>query len=207
MSTFKNPVGPQPSSVYWRRRLLVGAGVLAVILVIVLIVARPGSGKPSPTATTPAASQPSDTPAAQPSGGASGTVAPCTAAHVSITPVTDSTVYAAGVNPKLSMTMTNTGTQPCAMTLGSDVQVYQITSGSDLIWQSTDCQTNPVPLVQTLEPGKPLVFPPFAWDRTRSSKSTCSSKRPQVTAGGASYHLSVTVNGFPSTTSKQFILK
>ena len=37
MSTFKHPVGPQPSKVYWRRRLLVGLGILAVIVVIVLI--------------------------------------------------------------------------------------------------------------------------------------------------------------------------
>ncbi|MFL0711298.1 MAG: hypothetical protein ACJLS2_00255 [Microcella pacifica] len=52
MSTLRNPVGPQPPQVYWRRRLVVGLGILAVIIIIILIVVRPGAGD---TATDPGA--------------------------------------------------------------------------------------------------------------------------------------------------------
>ena len=34
---FRNPVGPQPPSVYWRGRLVLGLGWLAVIISVVLI--------------------------------------------------------------------------------------------------------------------------------------------------------------------------
>ena len=43
MSTIKHPVGPQSSKVYWRRRLVVGLGLLAVLVIILLIIVRPGS--------------------------------------------------------------------------------------------------------------------------------------------------------------------
>jgi hypothetical protein len=120
--------------------------------------------------------------------------------------VTDKTTYAAGEQPMLSMTITNTGTTACTFSAGSDVQVYVITSGSDQIWSSKDCQTAPVTQVAELQPGVATASTPFAWDRTRSSTTTCTGARPAVTAGGASYHLSVTVNGVASAATKQFIL-
>jgi hypothetical protein len=201
MSTFRNPVGPQPNKVYWRRRLVVGLGLLAVILVVVLIVVRPGAGAPKP-AVTPGST---DTPA--PTGSPSGVVAACKPADITVKPVTDADGYGSSQTPMLSMTLTNRGTKACSMKVGSDVQVYTITSGSDLIWNSADCQTAPVPLVKTLEPGTPISFPAFAWDRTRSDKTTCTAKRDKVAAGGASYHLNVSVDSVKSASSKQFVLK
>ena len=38
MSASRGPLGPQPGRVYWRHRIIVGLGVLAVIAVILLIV-------------------------------------------------------------------------------------------------------------------------------------------------------------------------
>lgn len=201
MSTFRNPVGPQPNKVYWRRRLVVGLGLLAVILVIVLIVVRPGAGAPKADGT-PGTSHTPTAPATP-----SDVVAACKPADVSVKPVTDADAYSSSQNPMLSMTLTNRGTKACSMKVGSDVQVYTITSGSDLIWNSADCQTAPVPLVKTLEPGTPIAFPAFAWDRTRSDKTTCTTKREKVAAGGASYHLNVSVDSVKSANSKQFVLK
>ena len=87
--------------------------------------------------------------------------------------------------------------------------MYTITSGTDLIWNSTDCQTNKTPLMQVLDPGtaKALSTTPFAWDRTRSSTTTCSGARPAVTAGGASYHLNVKLGKVTAKGTKQFLLK
>ena len=199
MSTFRNPVGPQPSKTYWRRRLVVGLGIIAVIVIIILIVARPGSHKPVSAPHTP----PSSTaPAAK-----TGKLTACNPANVSVTAVTDATSYAANVNPQLSLKITNNGATACTFKDGTDVQAYTITSGTETIWSSKDCQKDATPLTTTLQPGKAVSSTPFAWDRTRSSKTTCSSTNlPKVTAGGASYHLSVTVNGVTSTQTKQFIL-
>ena len=197
MSTIRNPVGPQPRNVYWRRRLLVLLGVLAVIVIIILIVARPGGGKPAAINTntphTPVAAAPV-----------------CKASAVKVVGVTDAVSYAAGVDPQLSLTITNTGSTACSFKDGSDQQVYVITSGSEKIWSSKDCQTGAVSATTTLQPGVAVKSTPFAWDRTRSNPAACSATNaPQVIAGGASYHLTVTVNGVTSAKadSPQFILK
>ena len=60
---------------------------------------------------------------------------------------------------------------------------------------------------QVLQPGKALSTTPFPWDRTRSSTTTCTGNRPEVTAGGASYHLAVQVGEAKSTGTKQFVLQ
>jgi hypothetical protein len=196
MSTFRTPVGPQPGNVYWRRRLLVLLGVLVVILIVILIIIRP-SPAPKPTGTkTPNPGTTTSAPAT------------CTAATLDVEAMTDAQSYAAGVDPKLSLTITNTGAADCTFKVGSDVQDYEITSGTEKIWSSKDCQTSPVPVTATLKPGVPVQSTPFSWDRTRSDPAKCSAKnKPKVVAGGASYHLQVVVNGVKSAKSRQFLLR
>jgi hypothetical protein len=198
MSTIKNPVGPQPKNIYWRRRLLVLLGVLAVIVIIILIVARPGGHK------TPVGIKTNTTQAPVVAAIA------CKPSDVKVVGVTDAVSYAAGVDPMLSLTITNTGPTACSFKDGSDEQVYVITSGTEKIWSSKDCQTGAVAATTTLKPGVAVKTTPFAWSRTRSNSAACAATNPpQVIAGGASYHLTVTVNGVTSakTDSPQFILK
>ncbi|WP_346233063.1 hypothetical protein [Parafrigoribacterium mesophilum] len=202
MSTFRNPVGPQPSGVYWRRRLMVGLGVLAVIVIIVMIITRPGSGdaavkdpgasvSPSPTKSAAAAQKEGD---------------PCVPASIKLEPVTDKGVYNAGENPLISMKITNTSTVACTMNAGSTLQQLRITSGSELIWSSKDCQKDPVDVPVILQPNTPQSTAPIPWDRTRSSAGTCDAERNKVKAGGASYHLSVLLGELKSAGTVQFIL-
>ena len=209
MSTFKHPVGPQPSSVYWRRRLIVLLGLVAVVVVIVLIVVRPGSAGGEPAKKGPAPTTGS-TPAAAtsiPTSSASADGKPCSPGDVKVEAVTDKDVYAAGELPQLSMALTNTGSAACTIDAGTAQQAFTITSGSEVYWKSTDCQTDPVDTVILLEPGKMLTSNPIAWDRTRSDPSTCSDKQRQaVPAASASYHLKVQVDGVTSKTTKQFLL-
>jgi hypothetical protein len=205
MSTIKNPVGPQPPAVYWRRRLLLLLLVVVVIVVIVLIVVRPGSKTPSGTPTGGASNSSSQSPS---SGATSGDPsAACDPSVITLVPITDSASYAADAKPNLSMSITNSGASACTFDVGTDAQVYLITSGSDQIWSSKDCQTAPTATKQVLEPGKTLSTTPFAWDRTRSSTTTCTATRPAVTAGGASYHLQVQVGDAKSAETKQFVLQ
>jgi hypothetical protein len=204
MSTFRNPVGPQPSSTYWRRRLVVILGLVAVIVVIVLIAVRPGSSPASEQKDDKAPAAASDAATDAPADADPG--APCADGVVSVVGITDAGDYAAGQTPLLSLSITNTGTTPCTFPAGSDVQEYVITSGEERIWSSKDCQAAPVADVRVLEPGVALTTTPFPWDRTRSAPDACDAAKTAVTAGGASYHLGVTVNGVASADTRQFLL-
>lgn len=204
MSTFRNPVGPQSPQVYWRRRLLVGLGLLAVIVVVLLIVFRPAGAatddkKPAGDAASTSTTEPADEPV-QEEGAA------CNPANVELTAVTDKTQYASGQQPMISMSIVNNGSVACVMNVGTTQQVFEITSGSETYWKSTDCQTAPVDLDLVLEPGVAQSTTPIPWDRTRSAAATCESERSPVTAGGASYHLTVSLGELKSEKTAQFLL-
>lgn len=208
MSTFRNPVGPQPAKVYWRRRLVVLLGLLAVILVVVLIVVRPGSAEsagsgeePADTAGTAESESPSPEPIE-----ADGDAPACSPGSVALTAVTDKDVYAPEETPQLSFSLVNTGAEPCLLPVGSDVQEYVITSGADTIWSSKHCQSAPQAQDMILKPNEPVSPAPIAWDRTRSDPSTCEAERPVVPGGGASYHLGVTVGELTAADTRQFLL-
>ncbi|TFC12014.1 hypothetical protein E3O19_13760 [Cryobacterium algoritolerans] len=209
MSTIKHPVGPQSSKVYWRRRLVVGLGLLFVLIIILLIIVRPGSsnGQPDGKPKAPASTASTDAPAAAATDPAA-VPAKCDPAQVQVEATTDADTYEPGKMPQLSLSITNTGSAPCVINAGTAKQVFTISSGKDVYWKSTDCQTNPSDADVTLEPKVPVSSTtPVTWDRIRSSPDTCdSNSRPAASAGGASYHLAVTVDGIDAKTPKQFIL-
>ena len=203
MSTIKHPVGPQSSKVYWRRRLIVGLGLLFLIVIIVLIVVRPGSGAGLPASTPTPTTAATDAPAA-----ANTAPTACDPAAVTVEALTDAVTYQPGQKPELSLSITNTGTVPCVINAGTSKQVFTISSGQDIYWTSTDCQSAAADAEVTLQPGVPVSSTtPIAWDRVRSNAATCDeSTRTAAPAGGASYHLAVSVDGIASATPKQFIL-
>jgi len=210
MSSLRNPVGPLPPSVYWRRRLLVIAGLLAVVVVVLLIVFRPGVPDAAETPLPTDSSTPSGAPDDEAAGGGTGDSAACAPSAIELTPVTDSASYGPENLPQLSMTITNTSASACTIDGGTDAQVYVIWSGTeankDVIWRSTDCQEGATSVRRELQAGESVSTTPFSWDRTRSSESTCGGNRPQVAAGGASYHLEVSLGDAESEDSKQFLL-
>ncbi|VXB95019.1 hypothetical protein [Frigoribacterium sp. 9N] len=225
MSTFKNPVGPQPPSVYWRRRAVLALGLIAVVVIIVLIVVRPGSGSAEPgaaatTSSPPADAAPSEPAATETAPAADATADPadtstegasdaatCSTRDIELKPVTDKTSYAATELPQISMSITNSGRADCSIDLGSAQQTLVITSGEEQYWSSKDCQVNGTNQVVTLTAGQTLSTPPIAWDRTRSSADTCeSTSREPVTAGGATYRLAVSVGDITSADTAQMIL-
>lgn len=190
-------------AVYRRRRLVV---LLAAIVVVALvwwgIAALVGGGdSTSPTAET---SPPTGIRTVEPTAPATtstptpnGPVA-CTTAEVAVTALTDAAEYAADVQPQLSLKITNTSAAPCTIDVGTAAQVYTITSGSDTIWTSTDCQTDGVNEVVALQPGQELQAPNITWVRERSTPDTCEGERPAAVAGGASYQLTVSIGGLGS---------
>lgn len=206
-SALRDPVGPKSRGVYMRRRILVLVGLLAVIAVVWLVFAKPGSGTEVPKAdqvNVPDDLQQSPGPDAKSSD--AGEVAACAAADLKVTAKTDSGDYAAGQNPEFSLTVENTGAEPCSADLGTAGMQFEVTSGDDQVWRSVDCQKDPKQLAVILDPGKELTSESVVWNRTRSSVESCEITRDPVAAGGASYHLWATVGGVRSAESQQFLL-
>lgn len=214
-------------AVYRRRRLVVLIAVLLVAAGLMwLFIAQPWRGfalpfdaTPSKTtdASSPASSStptssgtptPSGTPTATSTPEATGTAKPCVASDILVEAVTDADTYAAGQHPQLSIRLTNEGDVACTLNVGTTTQVFTVTSGDDVWWRSTDCQTEPSDMVVTLAAGQAVASAtPIVWDRTRSSVSTCDTgSRPVAPGGGASYHVAVEIGGIPSTESKQILL-
>jgi hypothetical protein len=205
-------------AVYRRRRLVALLALVSLIVAIVLLIVRPGSSDPAPTPTptappTPTATAtPAPVPApATPTPSPTPTVdlssyKPCAPSALTVVPVTDAVDYQAGVLPKLSLTITNTGKTACVYNVGSSQQVLSVTSGAETYWVSTDCQTGASDQDAILQPG--VVYPsaPVEWARERSAPDTCSADRVKVPAGGASYYLGAKVGSATSKTSKQFLL-
>lgn len=175
-------------------------GLVAVVVIIVLIVVRPGAdtaGRETPRPTDTASTQPSTAPQ-------TGKDA-CNPAVLVIEPVLDADSYQPGEQPQLSVRVTNTGSSACTLAVGADQLVFSIVSGSDPIWTSSDCLTTPEFELE-LQPGQPISNSAIAWDRTRSSPDTCSTSRPEVVAGGATYRLNVSVGDLEAETDAPFLL-
>jgi hypothetical protein len=214
----------QSPAVYRRRRLAAALLALLVIGLVVWLVAAPPwrtapSSDTAPAPVTSAAvpsSAPSDaapteaTAAPEPSPTASEASGPteCTPADITVEALSDKAEYAQGENPQLSIRLTNSGANPCTMNVGTSAQSFTVTSGSDVWWRSTDCQSEPSDMEVTLAAGQTVTSSaPLTWDRTRSSVGSCDSERPFAPGGGATYHLSVSIGGIPSTGTASFILQ
>lgn len=205
MSTLRDPVGPKDRKVYIRRRILVLAGLLAVIAVIVLIIVKPGAGDTPDQASD--VKVPSDI-ATTSTDDASTSKEPraCDTSGLKVTAVTDKTDYAEGELPELSLSIENTGSKACTADLGTAGMQFVISSGEDEVWRSVDCQTDAESKMVILDPGKPLESEAISWDRTRSSKDTCDVTRDPVGAGGATYHLQATAAGVTAADTAPFLL-
>lgn len=195
----------QDKSVYVRRRIIVLLGLIAVALVVVLIVVRPGSdarAKDIEKVEVPAdlAAKP-ETPA-----GNSEATPACEFAHLKVQAITDQSSYGPGELPQLSLSVENVGEEACIADLGTAGMTFAVASGSDEVWRSTDCQKAPESLPVILDEGEVLESEAIEWDRTRSSVETCEISRDPVVGGGASYHLSVAAGGANSKETAQFLL-
>lgn len=190
--------------------------VAAIGIGIWLLIAKPwaaADASPKPTSSssqTPTTTPTTDaeSPSPSPSSEQTPAIVACEAKDVEVSAVTDAETYAAGVLPKLSISLTNKGTKDCTLDVGSTTQVFTISSGADVWWRSTDCQENPSSMIATLTAGTTVTSKdPVTWDRTRSSVETCDQEnRQRAPGGGASYHVEVSIGGFTSLTTAQILL-
>lgn len=200
---------PLPAYIYRRRRLAVFGG-LGLILVLILLIWHPWSSG----ASNNQANQPVVIPATASAAATAASTAvadtstkACEKSQVKLTPMTDSDSYAAGQYPQLTMQVENTGDSACSLNVGTSQQVFTITSGSEIYWLSTDCQKEASDYQLVLQPKTPITSEPIQWDRTRSNPGTCTlTTRDPVPAAGATYHLTASIDGIPSSSGADFTL-
>lgn len=182
-----------PARVYWVRRLMVlGIALLLVVGIAKLLGGGSGGGDTatkvdqttSPSSTPPAPrhhhrkSTPSATPVVTPSG-------PCTASDVAITPSVPSPV--AGRDIKLVLDVTSLSIPACTWTLSKASLAMKITSGTDLIWTTTQCAASIPTRNLVLQQGKSTRVE-LTWNARRSEPG-CPVQTAWAMPG--TYHLHV----------------
>ena len=135
----------------------------------------------------------------------------CDPELMEVTPLVDGVgaqAYGSSAKPALSFTIKYTGFTECFYNVGTNSQVFTITSGAETYWKSTDCQTGAAETLAIFKPGQSETSAPFAWNRTISPSrdgGTCDAKSPAVPKP-ASYNLRVSVGSANSASTAQMIL-
>ncbi|SEQ74653.1 hypothetical protein SAMN05444745_11079 [Arthrobacter sp. OV608] len=182
---------------YRRRRLFLGAALLLVIALMVGGFSLAGAfsgGSEQASSTDPAAGATASTDPsrqASPSASASAptpTPSPtptCNQNLVTVSASTDKAAYGPGENPMLTLKVTNGGTMPCEVNIGTSQMEFLVTSGADRIFSSRDCQAKSEDLVKTVAPGASETAN-FPWSRNRSLEG-CQPVEAKPGGGGAYY--------------------
>lgn len=182
---------------YRRRRLFAGVALLLVLGLIAGGVAtvtsllggaqRASSAQDTtqdPSTEGNGSAQPGATPSASPTPTPSASPA-CDQKLVTVKAATNKTSYAADEKPVLSLTVTNGGKLPCKVNIGTSQMDFLVTSGSDRVFSSADCQAASTDLVKTIAPGKSETAN-FPWRRNRSVQG-CEQVPDGAVAGGGYY--------------------
>ena len=144
----------------------------------------PATSQASPSAAATPSASASATPSATPSPAASATPA-CNQNLVTVSASTDKPAYGPGENPLLTLKVTNGGTVPCEVNIGTSQMEFLVTSGSDRIFSSKDCQASSEDLVKVIAPGASETAN-FPWSRNRSADG-CKAVAAAPGGGGAYY--------------------
>ena len=203
-----NPVGPEEPSVYWRRRAVVGVGLLVALLILwwlfssvfgsdgdagdqqtpqgtVSSAPPTPAASPAPTSPTPTAQAPaSATAKAQAPAAKKAPRCPDAAIAVVVTPAARNTEVGDGM--KLTMAVTNTGSEACRRDVSLANNEIRVVSGRVLVWSSNYCKgTEDGPSVKE---GTVTLSPDESWKTTvkwpgKVTAATCPEDQPTAKAG------------------------
>lgn len=184
------PEGSLPARVYWVRRLVVLAAVVAVVLIaawaVPFVAGKAGDlfsgakgAAPAPTTTTSAAVGPQ----------------PCAPASLGLTLAADAASYPASALPTFTVALVNNGTVGCVVDAGEAQREIVVMSGADRIWSSRDCASGATLTRELLlAPGAPDTTT-VQWQRTRSVTG-CPGGQPAALKG--TYSATLTLAGVSS---------
>lgn len=197
MDGFREPVGAQPASVYWRRRFAVVIVIVALGALLWAVFSALGSdggagAEPEPTVST--SPSPSVTP---------DLARACTGADVELVAEPTKAQFASGTAATFKVTATVVGDLPCTLDPTSGESSLAITSGDDAIFSSTACDS---PMVLgdkalLLQAGDVKDFE-VSWNGGRDTAG-CAAETAEAKPGY--YWATVTVAGIPAE-KVQFVI-
>jgi hypothetical protein len=216
-----HPVGSQPPSVYWRRRLLlIGSLVLVVVLIALTVKAMRSDSSPtaagtagsttpkvhvvtSSSASSTASTTSGNSPSSSGSSGrsSSATALPCAAKDLSIAAVVGKPSYQVGDQPLLELQVTNVSHAPCVQDLADKAVELRVYNGASRVWGSHDCQVQPGTDNKTLAVQRPVQVA-VTWSGL-TSQPKCAGTRQRVGAG--TYTLYALLSG-QTGKAKQFTI-
>lgn len=126
----------------------------------------------------------------------------CDESKVVVESSTNDSVYRAGMNPELTLSVTNNGDKPCEVNVGTSQMEFLVTSGGDRVFSSPDCQAEASDLMKTIEPGG-TEKANFTWERNRTSPGC----KPVQTSPKPGYYVLVTKLGERISEKTTFELK
>lgn len=196
----KLTVGPLPAGVYWRRRAIVGGGVLVVALMLwascggapndkmnsaAASAGAPTSaaGEPSPTIQVPivggdpATSSPTAAATSSaPPPSQTGTVPPCADADLSLAAAPEQSVQFRGAYLKFTLKIKNISSHECIRDLGADYQELYLQSGAVKIWSSDQCDAPHGSQMTVLKPSIEVSFV-NVWNG-KATNNGCTNREP-----------------------------
>jgi hypothetical protein len=206
-----HPVGPLPTAVYWRRRLL-ALGALGVLCGGGWLGAAAATGDPSggdqagagPSSDAPARPPalesvlpalaavrlPSATPAtasaartsSAPEPAAPVAGGPCSDEMISVVVRPETAAEPVGSKPTFDLVVTNVSPVACVRVLDKGLQEVVLLDGAGKrVWGSNDCFPEASSDTRTLEPGEAVVFP-VLWSGLTSAPG-CTADRSTPKAG------------------------
>jgi cytoskeletal protein RodZ len=138
-----------------------------------------------PAASAPAEPSPAPAPAPPPppppSYDAQGRLI-CPAAAITVTATTVAPSFAAGSQPMLGMTVTNSGAETCQLDVSGTLQIYTVTAADGTrVWSTADCFPGEGTEVRELAPAQTLEYK-IKWSGTTSAPG-CEGERTPVGVG------------------------
>lgn len=130
----------------------------------------------------------------------------CEIGDIEIQAMTDATEYGADDPVMMRFMIVNTGSVPCQMNVGTSQQDYVITAGSETVFRASDCMTDRVDQLVTLEPDDARQSTEIEWNRRYSDEASCNDQLEKVPEG-QSYTLTVVVAGIESQGTRDFTLR
>lgn len=198
----------RPTAATFKRRRIIALAVLATLIIIIWAAVSAiaswlgatfgGDGTPAPIATDGSSIT-------------AGTA--CAPADISIVGIvanaagSSQSAFSSGINPYFGYQITNNSAADCTFDVGALTTFYTVTSGTETIWTSEQCdRTTLTAMPILLKAGQMIPSDLGEWFRVYSSVKGCGSEQNKVTANGASYHLDVSVGGVSAKETVQFLL-
>lgn len=175
MSSLLNPVGPEPASVYWRRRIVVILGTLVVLFLLWTLIKPSGSTEPAAASSpSPLPTLATTSPSPSPSAVASG--APCEDTDIEVTVTSEQSAFALGSPAVFTMKIANNGAAACSRDVGSIANTFTVTSGGFDVWSSDACSPSTEEQMETIPAGGAFAVK-GTWDGSVTSDG-CTSAAP-----------------------------